>query len=314
MDFRWAHARILFFTQDRNRHIFALVYPSCFSTPAAQRRHLEVLDAMEHFRWQYARPMDEARLRNGVEEWLAHVELHESSSSTRGLEESETDEKLPPATPIRSREAFLTLSFDEVSPTNTNFSNTSIFDNVQINPAVRNGDNASESSATTIDEELEGQSRDGKQMEEEEEDVITPSEALSSNYVASLSSIGPPTKDFLFLAIPTLPTKELAPLDLSKPRLVWITSCLQCTLAGLPCSRTPPSCSRCTRKGEAEMCLLRRRKLGEERVRGDNMGNRLSVLLKLPAQSEVWAKKLDLAAEVRGFQSLKSSGGGLKCV
>ncbi|KAF2654220.1 hypothetical protein K491DRAFT_779654 [Lophiostoma macrostomum CBS 122681] len=53
----------------------------------------------------------------------------------------------------------------------------------------------------------------------------------------------------------------------SPRRLVSILSCWQCVLAGLPCSRTYPACSRCERAGRADTCLLFRRKTVQESTR-----------------------------------------------
>ncbi|KAH7359720.1 hypothetical protein BKA66DRAFT_574013 [Pyrenochaeta sp. MPI-SDFR-AT-0127] len=86
----------------------------------------------------------------------------------------------------------------------------------------------------------------------------------------------------------------------NEPRMVWITSCLQCTLADLPCSRTPPACSRCKRKGAGKTCLLQRRFFIEEIEISAGAQRHLPILLKLKSDNEdVWRRKLGLAEELR---------------
>jgi hypothetical protein len=260
-----------------------------------------------------------------VEEWLAQLELQsltvveEEGGSRRRSEEdlitlpysldikhSRTEESKQPATPVRLRE--ISQSLDEASPTNTSFSSRTIFDSPAIKETgSRDLEGVSDTSATTIEDGEPNWSSGEKLTQEvkeaEEEDIITPSEALSSHSAGSLNSIIPPTESSISLYIPISPTEEQLSLNQSKPRLVWITSCLQCTLAGLPCSRTQPSCSRCKRKGVGDMCLLRRRKLGEEMVRGDGEENKISVLLRVKRLEEdmdekLWERKVELANEL----------------
>jgi hypothetical protein len=80
-------------------------------------------------------------------------------------------------------------------------------------------------------------------------------------------------------------TSERVTVDIT--RQIFITSCYQCILAGLPCSRTLPGCSRCKRAGCQHLCLLHRRKLLEEMVIGDVIGNRTPVLLRVRGDDEV---------------------------
>lgn len=72
-------------------------------------------------------------------------------------------------------------------------------------------------------------------------------------------------------------------------RLVSLTSCLQCILLHLPCSRTYSSCTRCVRNGYADFCLLHRRRFAFEH--GEHRG---PVLLKVRGEEkEVWKRKLE---------------------
>jgi hypothetical protein len=268
---------------------------------------------------QYRYTMTASRSPDRVEEWLVQLGFQEpsyalekvdSESEENGVsstpphplddKSSKAEDKKLPATPVRSRETF--LNFDEVSPTDTSFSYDTIFDTPEIKEAgERYLDDVSDTSTTTIDEVGPDWSSREEQMQEHEEKeyIVTPSDALSSHSAGNHNSICPPSST---LSIPVSPDDEqLAqpPCDRTKPRLVWITSCLQCTLVGLPCSRTPPSCSRCARKGDGDICLLRRRKMAEERVRGDRTRNRVGVLLKIKGQDEVvWGRKKTLEQEL----------------
>jgi hypothetical protein len=281
---------------------------------------------MEPNRSRYAWPMAQSSSFDCVEEWLAQLDLlpliiAEEERERRDREEkqtlstrhysldnkhSQTEGKELPVTPVRSRET--SLSLDEVSPTNTSFSYDTIFDSPRPkDTGSRDFDDVSDTSATTIEEGEPDWSSCEKPVrevaKEEEEDIVTPSEALSTNYAGSLNSISPPSST-LSTAVPLPEDLLSSPVhDPSKPRLVWITSCLQCTLARLPCSRKHPSCSRCKRKGEGDVCLLRRRKLGEERVRGNLKGNQISVLLRVNGSEDdmdegVWERKVKLAKEL----------------
>ncbi|KAK3202126.1 hypothetical protein GRF29_161g251461 [Pseudopithomyces chartarum] len=58
----------------------------------------------------------------------------------------------------------------------------------------------------------------------------------------------------------------IGPLNPSAPHLIIMTSCLNCVLASLPCSRTLPSCTRCTRNGR--LCLPQRKRVWQE-IRND---------------------------------------------
>ena len=61
---------------------------------------------------------------------------------------------------------------------------------------------------------------------------------------------------------------DVPPLDTAAPHLISLTSCLQCVLADLPCSRTLPSCTRCVRNGEVVCVAQRNRVLQEMRRDG----------------------------------------------
>lgn len=71
-------------------------------------------------------------------------------------------------------------------------------------------------------------------------------------------------------------------------------------MLNLPCSRTPPYCSRCQRHGHADMCLLQRRRLPEEISYLSARDYTVPVLLKLAgADEDIWRRKMKLAEELR---------------
>lgn len=88
-------------------------------------------------------------------------------------------------------------------------------------------------------------------------------------------------------------------------QLVFVTSCYQCLLAGLPCSRTLPCCTRCKRSGRGHLCLMHRRKLRHEMIPGDVIWNTTPVLLKLEGENQnIWEKKVELSGAVSSFHFL----------
>ncbi|KAF2637784.1 hypothetical protein P280DRAFT_530140 [Massarina eburnea CBS 473.64] len=80
------------------------------------------------------------------------------------------------------------------------------------------------------------------------------------------------------------------------PHLIFLQSCYQCILADLPCSRTPPSCTRCIRNGCADECLLQRRMLSWELRDGyEGLLGGVPVLVKLEGTDErAWERKVRL--------------------
>ncbi|KAF2238552.1 hypothetical protein EV356DRAFT_264110 [Viridothelium virens] len=77
-------------------------------------------------------------------------------------------------------------------------------------------------------------------------------------------------------APPHQPLSRNSPYDIP-----WIARvpCLQCAVAQLPCDRALPSCSRCTRRGEAAVCLARRWITAEEVRQGLGSGRRENTML-----------------------------------
>jgi hypothetical protein len=85
----------------------------------------------------------------------------------------------------------------------------------------------------------------------------------------------------------------------SPRRFVMILSCYQCVMAGLPCSRSYPACSRCERAGNADTCLLFRRKLVGESTREIGFNITPTLLLVEGEDEGVRKRKVALLQEVQ---------------
>lgn len=67
------------------------------------------------------------------------------------------------------------------------------------------------------------------------------------------TSVDPPTVE-IGSSGPDLPCDEI--LQPKNRAMVWVLSCLQCALKRLPCNKSIPSCSRCVRNNEEDVCLV----------------------------------------------------------
>lgn len=245
--------------------------------------------------------------------WLERLEVNSATVKTDNNVTLKTRElkHLVPTTPVRGPRQS-PAQFEYVSPTDTTFSYESVFDSPQTyttkqrNPSGRQFqvENDDASDITSID----GRERSDLSYKEDlgvnVKDEIATEVALTDDGTLSLKSYEPPSDDVSnleeYLGEGGQTMAYLSPSDPEMPRLVWITSCLQCTLAGLSCSRTPPACSRCKRNGHGDTCLLHRRKVAEEIscTKGINCG--IPVLLKVKGDDEeVWERKLKVAQGVR---------------
>ncbi|KAF2750251.1 hypothetical protein M011DRAFT_474714 [Sporormia fimetaria CBS 119925] len=211
------------------------------------------------------------------------------------------DPEEPPGTPNRPA---LAPATEEISPTSTQF--TDVFDR----PEKQWDQESSISDVTTVTESGgEMDNKTGRDDVSGEKKVSTvavrrPLSALlgleqkaeavedDSNNAdddKTTSTIPPPQP-----SVPSTPASPsikspLATADTPHPSdkaTVLLTSCYQCLLAQLPCSRTLPSCTRCIHNGCSHLCLLHRRKLFREMVAGDTEENQIPVLLVLKAEEE----------------------------
>ena len=269
-----------------------------------------------HQQLNFGITMGDSKLGNEIERGLCSVDDNERISRwIRQIDHKQSDEDaselgdtraVAPVTPLRQPTPL--LCYDKPSPTNTSFSGGSIFDNLQTPHDSRNDDPFRDdiSDATSIDNENDYPETKAKQFTLIFiPNIPAPGNTAKSSRLASVYSYDPPSEldtdlqDELgdFTELPVAP--QAAPISQDKPRIVRLTSCLQCTLAGLPCSRTTPSCSRCLRAGKGSTCLLYRRKFREEIDASDAETCTVPVLLKLKDEdSETWKEKLKLAEEV----------------
>lgn len=255
--------------------------------------------------------------------WLQHVELTygEIKDTVVSEELLQDSRETTPCTPFRqSCQPF--AYGDEVSPVSTKFSHGAIFDSPEPSPCYNNGPSSwkrhgtyAETDASSVD------SDDGTCQQRDSLDVApavhpldakelsdlhlheSPSDEGNTDVTVTNSPVaGIPTPDSI---VSTQSKSALSPIclepqDAGAPSLVFITSCLQCILANLPCSRTPPACSRCKRHSRGESCLLYRRRTKAEMVSGNIVLNTTPVLLKVESDDEAeWEEKTELAEEVR---------------
>lgn len=230
-----------------------------------------------------------------VIQWLNKLELEEPPRH----EDSNPQPQVPHTPNIRPN---LALADDEVSPTNTNFS--SIFDspieNVRRKKIHSHASTLASSIGSDSDEDNWAERCEAKSAEVAPCDPFLVVDEVTSQSIAPSSAADRISGQYINEACVQLKlTAE--PVTLGTTRQVFITSCYQCILAGLPCSRALPGCSRCKRAGCQHLCLLHRRKLLGEMVLGDVVGNRTPVLLRLRGDDEVtWENKLVLLHEVSG--------------
>nr|WNN28539.1 hypothetical protein [Phoma sp.] len=213
-----------------------------------------------------------------------------------------------PTTP--SRKACVYEARDDRSPTaDTSFSGTSVFDSpLQKHPRPAH---QSPFSSPIHDDTSDNTSIDAETWtvaQKNEHGIrndISPSNAAHKNeqQATVTASIKPsiattePGSDNE--PIPFRQSPPITPQDPNSPRTVWIASCLQCTLSHLPCSRSSPSCSRCKRKGNAQVCLLQRRWFAEEIIQANGVGCTVPILLKMKGEDEgVWKRKVEVAREL----------------
>lgn len=238
-----------------------------------------------------------------VKDWLEEIEEHDSS------EKSDLNGGIPPKkdthTPVTPlRPLVLQQTYNEVSPTNTSFSGESVFDTPYRGrhepgspcPCGRFRENVSAaSSVTEEDEECDLPSKLRANQLPAPRFAPGPLQPASLNSYEPLSESEDTAVDETEILV-VIPKTYSPPRDPNEPRFVNLVSCLQCTLAGLPCSRKSPSCSRCKRNRSDKVCLLYRRRFHEEVDRSNPHVCTDPVLLKLKGEDdEGWQTKLELS-------------------
>ncbi|UPX12480.1 uncharacterized protein EKO05_0003026 [Ascochyta rabiei] len=239
-----------------------------------------------------------------ISSWLRDADYEERNQNVNDAGDIGAVE---PVTP--QRRPLQILNYDEVSPTNTNFSHDSVFDTPQ-----GFGDSWTEEDPFCDDVPDVTSVLDFK-AEVVQDSRETPQEDFANDFeVRSFASYDPPSdideglaksinaKSINATSINATSKAHIdtvaLPTEQNGIRITWITSCTQCILADLPCSRTVPCCSRCKRTGQANVCLLHRRKFREEVERAEAETCTTPVLLKLQGEDEShWVEKLRLACE-----------------
>ncbi|KAF1915663.1 hypothetical protein BDU57DRAFT_530595 [Ampelomyces quisqualis] len=206
------------------------------------------------------------------------------------LANEEEEEGVEPATPRRGIIG-TAGNFQQVSPTDTSFSGASVFDNQDSSSSPCPGgrsrfpDNGSD--ATSVDD---GDDDAHKPSVEKSVHPLAP-ENLHAHNVRSTTNDSLADHEH-----PTAP----APSQ-THPRLTTILSCIQCTLLALPCSRTPPCCSRCMRNARtcAPPCLLVRPRFADELPTVPTRLRTRPVLLRRADESAAaWAEKMAVKARL----------------
>ncbi|KAF2262073.1 hypothetical protein CC78DRAFT_326559 [Lojkania enalia] len=222
-----------------------------------------------------------------IQGWLRGLKLGDNENEVVAVHPSPQR----PLTPVRQPLA----RNNRPSPTDTNFSGDSIFDR----PEERSPCSKKRSSYAFSDTSETSTGSDEYSDWQRKEDfgglVCRPPAPRSYDKV-SLISYDPPTELDVLLVdeVPNKPAPSLV-IDYEEPHFIFLTSCLQCQLKDMPCSRTLPACSRCVRTGCGHLCLLHRRKLRAEMVDGDIIGNGEPVLLKVKGEDEdLWERKMAL--------------------
>jgi hypothetical protein len=253
-------------------------------------------------------PQEQTESPDRVRGWLKELDIN---SFDAAVGESNSDhhnqEKIAPTTPQRQLYTS-TAAFEEVSPTDTLFSGHSIFE-ASLRKWHQDG---SPVRKYQLEEELSDiTSIDSEEYEPSKKPLLNPPTAPDFGQRANPSNVSHDSQDAVsaladdrdktVVGILEQTSAPVAPLhDHNTHRLVWIVSCLQCTLANLSCSRTHPCCTRCTRKGHSSECLLYRRWFASESLNA-SMAYRSGtpILLKVRGEDEaLWQRKVELEKEL----------------
>ncbi|PSN70892.1 hypothetical protein BS50DRAFT_570330 [Corynespora cassiicola Philippines] len=239
-----------------------------------------------------------------VAQWLDNLDF---CGEAQGVINGESTKEVAPTTParkpaVRSPATRVdSATYHDISPTNTTFS--SIFDPGSPCPGDARLDY--DTDASSVDEDDWASCYDEKEAAAQQLEHVA--EVNGDDEVASLVSYDPPSDDELSpeeLAQAQIQdaqpaTQRPTRFDKSKPNGFLLTSCLQCVVKGLPCSRKPPYCTRCKRSGYADMCLLHRRLcVGEPLPKGQQLSGVPVLLMLAEEDPEVRARKRKLRDEM----------------
>ncbi|KAF2446499.1 hypothetical protein P171DRAFT_483838 [Karstenula rhodostoma CBS 690.94] len=227
---------------------------------------------------------------DGVEAWLAAMNIKVDLGRAQ-----QTETIAAPATPalkpLRIQQYGAQLC-EEISPTDTNFSSDPIFDSPY---------NPTDSSCISARPDTDASSLD------DEDEVCARKELFASVELSDDSGVEPGTPTTILdtssdsppSLAPIAPTHALNGFDPHATHLIYLTSCLQCVLSGLPCSRTLPACSRCIRHGHGDLCLAQRKRHHSEIYCADDSVDTDPILLMREGDDEgTFHKKIQLQSEL----------------
>lgn len=234
-----------------------------------------------------------------VSSWLQGAVCQEYDDFVNELGDSASIE---PTTPPRRR--FLAQRYEEVSPTNTSFSDDSVFDVPHLPDESVNGDPFCDDIPDIFPADnlnwvskSNARQRSARSSLEDHQDTPDDDESLVSYDPPSEAAVN--IEDHFHTPGEALASATPSLINPSIPLFTEITSCTQCIVADLPCSRTVPCCSRCKRNGEGDVCLLHRQLYGYEIDRSETSMCTQPVLLKLQGEDKMrWRKKLRRMKEV----------------
>lgn len=224
-----------------------------------------------------------------VLDWLSSLEpipedpRGDTSSPKKYAPVLETPEKIRPVTAVES----------ELSPTDTNFSFRSVFDQPH---QVGEGSEDTQSLCSTssvgypVSDCCPSETCHKRLLSRDSVDDLAPESLDSYEPSSEVEESGDPHVDKAVHASTIL--------QVNGEQMIFVVSCLQCTLAGLRCSRTTPTCSRCIRNG-VECCLVQRRRKLHEMDRNSFISSDTPILVRLKDDDDSsWRKKEQLAQEV----------------
>ncbi|KAH6622186.1 hypothetical protein C7974DRAFT_457163 [Boeremia exigua] len=240
---------------------------------------------------QKMRVTDDRRL---VFSWLQTADQQEHDEDVGEVGDWVTVDPLTP-----SRRQLPPLHCEEVSPTNTSFSCNSLFDPPALSHDREGLDPFCDDVPDIAPANDQAWDLENKRERCGTALVVKPLDTTFDD-ADSLVSYDPPSEvSSGSNNFDALENTTASLIDPDEPRFVCITSCTQCILADLPCSRTVPHCSRCRRKGQEALCLLHRRTFREEVTCFDAPSCVTPVLLKLQGEdANVWEAKLRLEEEL----------------
>ncbi|KAH7378456.1 hypothetical protein DE146DRAFT_741247 [Phaeosphaeria sp. MPI-PUGE-AT-0046c] len=197
--------------------------------------------------------------------WLEELEMVEEA------EEEEKEREAEPFTPQRRS----CTNEEQVSPTNTSFSETSLFD--QPCPARREESNDDDNTSVTS---------------------ISPSanSTCRTDKLQLERTLPPTSQASLAKTLPAVLANDPNPPPSLADTHICLLPCLSCTSLSLPCSLTLPICSRCKRNKNT--CVFLRHRVTEE-IDAANMETcTLPVLFRQQEGEEEWQGKVEAARRV----------------